>query len=64
MGNHPKLLEPPTVEISQDGLTYTKTFILADDFDTGEIMNEEYMTASMAYQDENNIEKIITNEII
>ena len=50
------LLEAPTVEISQDGLVYTKTFLFPDGWDLESRNNGDYVDAMRTYMEVNNIE--------
>ena len=64
MGSNANLVEEPVVEISQDGLTYTKTFIFSDDFEPVIRLDKTYLEAVENYVTENNIELFYTTEAV
>ena len=52
-----RLLEGPMIEISQDGLTYTKTFLFPDGWDNeAEQSDKNYIDAMKRYLIEHGIE--------
>ena len=60
LGYNNLLLEAPTVEISQDGLVYTKTFLFPDGWDyeanAAAQSDKNYIDAMKSYLNEHNIE--------